>query len=135
MSRTASLVGLLVMAIGTLFPGCKPHLAAVYDVSGAPIVTRQSSTADDVRDAILRALATKNYTVKATEERAVVAEARGGGHSATMRIEFTADHYNITRVESSPGLKYDDDDNRIHRRYNHWVRLLRDAIDRELLAL
>jgi hypothetical protein len=44
--------------------------------------------------------------------------------------------WRIAHVQSSPGLKYGHDARHgevIHRRYNHWVRLLDQAIRGELV--
>ncbi len=112
--------------------GCGANLAPVLDVQNAPVVTpRQvAPTRALVRDSIVRALASRNWQI--VEERAdeVVARVSAGGHDATVLVRYDERYFSISRVDSSPGLKYDG--SYIHRRYNHWIDRLRTSIQQEL---
>jgi hypothetical protein len=112
--------------------GCGANLAPVLDVQNAPVVTpRQvAPTRALVRDSIVRALASRNW--QTVEERAdeLVARVSAGGHDATVLVRYDERYFSISRVDSSPGLKYDG--SYIHRRYNHWIDRLRTSIQQEL---
>jgi hypothetical protein len=112
--------------------GCGANLAPVLDVQNAPVITAHGvvSTPLLVRDAIVRALASRTWQIVREEKQEIEATVSAGGHSATALVQFDERSYSITRVSSSPGLKYDG--TRIHRRYNHWIDRLRASINEEL---
>jgi hypothetical protein len=109
------------------------NTAKVLDIHSAK-VTLPAGVAPSVavtRDAILRALAERTWTVEGEEANTIVATVTAGGHSATAGITYDDLTYSIKRLESSPGLKFDGYE--IHRRYNTWIKNLRKTIDKQLL--
>lgn len=122
-----------VFALGVLALGaCGFNTAPVLNVKNAPVVVPHGvvPSAATTRDAIVRGLADKGWTIDSEGESSIVARVTSGGHTATARIDYDATSYSITYVDSSEGLLYDGVE--IHRRYNHWINLLRKAIDKEL---
>ncbi len=96
-------------------------------------VARQDGTSvtqDDVKRAVIRALARRAWTVEETTDDAVVASVSAGGHSATVKVAIGPGTYTINHLKSSEGLRYDGTE--IHHRYNHWVRRLDSTIMNEL---
>jgi hypothetical protein len=124
--------GALLLALTAVMSGCGANLAPVLDVRNAPIVTAQgvAPTRPLVRDAIVRALASRTWQIDEERPDALVASVSAGGHDATVLVQYDERSFSITRVDSSPGLKYDG--SYIHRRYNHWVDRLRASIEQEL---
>lgn len=112
---------------------CGFNKAKVLDIHDAKVTLPDGVVPSDavVRDAILRALAERTWTVEGEEPHTIVASVSAGGHSATAGISYDDLHYSIKRLESSPGLKYDGIE--IHRRYNTWIKNLRKTIDKQLL--
>jgi hypothetical protein len=112
---------------------CGFNTAPVLDVHSAKIALTAGVTpsAALTRDAILRALVERTWTVEGEEPNTIVASVSAGGHSATAGITYDDHTYSIKRLESSPGLKFDGYE--IHRRYNQWIKNLRKTIDKQLL--
>jgi hypothetical protein len=112
---------------------CGFNTAPVLDVHSAKVTLPADVTPSVAvtRDAILRALAERSWTVEGEEPSTIVASVSTGGHSATAGITYDDLTYSIKRLESSPGLKFDGYE--IHRRYNHWIKNLRKTIDKQLL--
>jgi hypothetical protein len=124
--------GASFLVLTALMSGCGANLAPVLDVRNAPVVTAQgvAPTRPLVRDAIVRALASRTWQIAEERPDALVASVSAGGHGATVLVQYDERSFSITRVDSSPGLKYDG--SYIHRRYNHWVDRLRASIEQEL---
>ena len=112
---------------------CGFNTAPVLDVHSAKVTLAAGVTpsAALTRDAILRALSERTWTVEGEEPNTIVASVTTGGHSATAGITYDDLTYSIKRLESSPGLKFDGYE--IHRRYNIWIKNLRKTIDKQLL--
>jgi hypothetical protein len=121
----------LVLVIAC-FTGCGANLAPVLDVQNAPVITPQGvpPTRPLVRDSIVRALASRNWQIAEERPDELVARVSAGGHDATVLVRYDERYFSISRVDSSPGLKYDG--SYIHRRYNHWIDRLRTSIQQEL---
>jgi hypothetical protein len=121
----------LLSALGAL-SACGANLAPVMDVKNAPVVLPAGMPPSPAltRDAILRAIVAKHWTIDGENGQTIVTSVTSGGHSATVRIDYDAAYYSITYLKSSAGLKYDGQN--IHRRYNHWVDRLREAINRSI---
>jgi len=112
--------------------GCGANMAPVLNPSDVPVVTatQGAPTTEQVRAAIVAGLAGKGWTVQSEEGLALTAETSSGGHTASVTIQYSSTRYSITHLNSSEGLKYDGQE--IHRRYNHWIDLLQQAINAEL---
>lgn len=112
---------------------CGFNVAPVLDVHNASVIVPRGVTpsAALTRDAILRALSERTWSVEGEEANTIVASVTAGGHGATAGITYDDHSYSIKRLESSPGLKYDGYE--IHRRYNTWIKNLRKTIDKQLL--
>jgi hypothetical protein len=112
--------------------GCGANMAPVLNPKDVPVVTaaQGAPTTEQVRAAIVAGLAAKGWTVQSEEGLALTAETSSGGHTASVTIEYSSTRYSIHHLNSSEGLKYDGQE--IHRRYNHWIDLLQQAINAEL---
>ena len=112
--------------------GCGANLSTVLNVQNAPVVlpAGQAPSPQATRDAIMRAIAAKHWQIEGEAPTTIVTGVSSGGHSASVRIDYNANYYSINYLKSSESLKYDGQ--HIHRRYNHWVERLREAIDREI---
>lgn len=125
--------GLLVIgSLAVLSSACGANLAPVLQVQNAPAPLPQGATPSPARtrDAIVRALADRHWTLDSEQGQSLMATVSSGGHTATVRIDYDANYYSITYANSSPGLKYDGQ--YIHRRFNHWVDRLRSSINQQL---
>jgi hypothetical protein len=111
---------------------CGASLAPVLQVDNAPVAAAPGVAVNRpfVRDAILRALASRTWSVVEERPDGIVARVSSGGHTASVLVRYDERSFSISYVDSSPGLKYDG--SHIHRRYNHWVDRLRASISQEL---
>jgi hypothetical protein len=123
---------LLIGALVALASACGANLSPVLNVQNAPVVVPAGQTPSPqfTRDAILRAIAAKHWNLEGENGETIVAGVSSGGHSASVRIDYNASYYSISYLKSSDSLKYDGQN--IHRRYNHWIDRLREAINREI---
>ncbi len=121
--------------LGMLSLGCGSGLPLVAEPEGTVVmgVSGLAPNADGVRGATLRGLTAKHWAVVGTEPGVIICSVNAGGHFATVRIEFDAQGYIILHEESSPALRFDGE--RIHRRYNSWIKNLQRAIQVELMRL
>ncbi len=120
--------------------GCAPSLAPIYRPQTNAGITPEGQpySVEQVEQAILRGAALKKWFIVQRGPGFIVAETSGGGHSAQVRIVYSNAGWQILHVQSTPGLKHGSDQRHgeiIHRRYNHWVKLLDDAIRSEMRAM
>jgi len=101
-----SLAGILLV-----LAACGGGLAPVHNVR-APIVAPrgQIHTLQAVRDAIIRSLLGRSWQVDREGPDGIVATIVSKGHSATVLIQFDAQSYAISYLDSSPGLKFNGGD-------------------------
>jgi hypothetical protein len=111
-----------------LLAACGGGLVPVHNIQNAPVVVARGQTANSVqvRDAIIRALGSRNWQLNREGPEGIVATMIVGGHSATIRIEYDEHTYSIQHVDSSPGLKFNGA--AIHRNYNSWIEKLNRSI-------
>jgi len=117
-----------LVASALLLAACGGGLARVHNIQNAPVVVPrgQSPSTPHVRDAIIRALASRGWQLNREGPEGIVATLISGGHSATVHIQYDEHTYSIQHVDSSPGLKFNGA--AIHRRYNDWVEKLNRSI-------
>lgn len=117
---------------------CSPGMAPVYSpVTAAGLSpTGLPYTLEQVEMAVVQGAAAKGWTVVHRAPGLVVADISSGGHGARAQILVNEGGWRIVHEQSSPGLKFRQDDSHgevIHRRYNHWVRLLDESIRQALV--
>ena len=116
---------------------CSPTLAPLYAPAETAGVSPSGTpyNAAQIDAAAVGGAQAKGWTVISHAPGLTVAEVSSGGHTARVRILTNASGWRVVHEQSSPGLKYGTDERHgevIHRRYNHWVRLLDDAIRQQL---
>jgi hypothetical protein len=139
--RHGLIAAVLVLVLAGLLGNvaCSPGLAPVYSPvtaaglspNGAPYTQQQ------VEAAVVQGSLAKGWTVVHHEPGTIVADVSSGGHGARVRILVNGGGWRIVHEQSSPGLKFRHDDRHgeiIHRRYNHWVRLLDESIRHALVT-
>ncbi len=128
----------LIVLSGLLVPGCitpeplySPRYLAAEQASDSPFQQRE------VGEAVEFGLHQKGWRVIDRDPGKVVAKVSRGEHYAVVSIEYDRRGFRIDHVESSPSLLYSEDPDHgrvVHRRYNLWVRFLRDQIQGYLRA-
>jgi hypothetical protein len=119
---------------------CSPTLAPVYSPAETAGVSAAGVpyTSAQIDQAVVAGAQAKGWTIISHAPGLTVAEVSSGGHTARVRI-LTADNgWRIVHEQSSPSLHFRNDERHgevIHRRYNHWVRLLDEAIRQQLGAV
>ena len=118
----------LLFTSALLLAACGGGLVPVHNIQNAPVVVArgQTATAPHVRDAIVRALGSRNWQLNREGPEGIVATTIVGGHSATIRIQYDEHTYSIQHVDSSPGLRFNGQG--IQRNYNNWVEKLNRSI-------
>ena len=122
---TALLVASMMACTATLAPIYEPESPAGIQPNSDPY------TADEVRRAIIAGMSSRGWTAVRPEARAVTGYISVQAHHATVDVQYSAQGWKIVHVSSSEGLRHGDHWRHgeiIHRRYNHWVRLLDDEI-------
>ncbi|MET0283133.1 MAG: hypothetical protein ABW352_01630 [Polyangiales bacterium] len=119
---------------------CSPTLAPVYSPAQTAGVNGMGVpyTASEIDQAAVAGAQAKGWTILSHAPGLTVAEVSAGGHGARVRIATNEAGWRIEHDQSSPGLNYGSDARHgavIHRRYNHWVRLLDEAIRQQLAHL
>jgi len=133
----AAVLALVVAgALGNV--ACSPGMAPVYSpVTAAGLSpTGQPYTTEQVEMAVVQGATAKGWTVVHRAPGLVVADVSSGGHGARVQILVNEGGWRVVHEQSSPGLKFRQDDRHgeiIHRRYNHWVRLLDESIRQALI--
>jgi hypothetical protein len=124
---------LVFLFIFLLLAACGGGLAPVHNVR-APIAAPQGQIhpLPAVRDAIVRSLLGRSWQVDREGPDGIVATIVSKGHSATVLIQFDAQSYAISYLDSSPGLKFNGA--AIHRRYNEWIDRLDKTIRKQLAS-
>lgn len=118
---------------------CAPNLAPVYSPA-SPAGLSLSGTpysAEQVENAVVQAATAKGWVVVQRTPGTLIADINSGGHGARVRVLVNEGGWRIVHESSSPSLKYGQDPRHgevIHRRYNHWVRLLDESIRQALVV-
>ena len=123
-------------SVALLLSACGGGLVPVHNVR-APIMAGRGQahgvhTVQGVRDAIMRSLLSRGWQIDREGPDGVVATVVSKGHSATVLIQFDAQSYAISYLDSSPGLKFNG--RAIHRRYNEWIERLDKTIRKQLTS-
>ena len=120
----------LVLLSTLLFTACGG--VNVYNIKKAPVEVKKSTTLNDVYKAIKRAGYKRGWRVTKVKDGLAKAyiDVRAK-HQATVMIKYDLKSYSI-EYKSSNNLKYDAENNTIHKNYNSWVRNLDRDIQFEL---
>jgi hypothetical protein len=125
----------LTLGLVMILSGCGAGTAELFAprTPAAPDASGTRASIEQVRWAIRVGLVRKRWNILEENPRAFVARVTSGGHRATVQIRYNATGWTIEHLASSPGLLYREHKNRIHRRYNHWVKGLDNAIQLALV--
>jgi len=124
--KTSGLVGVLLFVL----TGC--GAVSVYNVQNAPITNKDGISLDKIYNSIKLAAYKRGWRV--TQIKPGIAKAFidvRGKHQATVEITYNTKEYSIKYLSSS-NLKYDSDNNTIHKNYNSWIKNLDRDIQLEL---
>jgi subtilisin family serine protease len=99
-----------------------------------PVVTGSGTelSANQVRDAIVKAAHTKGWAVQDGSNGRLVATVYVRTHMAEVEIDYSPEAYSIS-YRNSDNLLYNGSN--IHRNYNKWIQLLEIRINEELRGL
>jgi hypothetical protein len=88
-----------------------------------PRIEFESRESDTVRKAILKALANREWIVRASEPGAITGVLNIRDHQATISISYAPDFYSIRYVASTELLyeRKSDGSELIHEHYNDWI--------------
>ena len=108
----------------------------IVDPVDAPVVWPGGTPGDVniVKRAILAGLLIKGWTGEAVAPSVIHAVLQRPDFRAKIDISYNATSYTV-KYAASEHLDYDADKRLIHRNYNHWIELLRRAIDIEMAVL
>ncbi len=132
MSRKSfALIPLLVSTV--FFLGCGTT-APILNFTGTPVTTASGNKTKtkQVKKAIILAGTAKGWQMKDVKPGFIQATIFKSNLMAKIDIKYNANSYSITYNDSS-NMRYNG--SVIHKRYNHWIRLLNDRIRNELIRL
>ena len=117
-----------------LFAGVLP---ASFDVAHAlPVIENvenealpAGATFEQVEQSVLTALTSRGWQIVSRSEGAVEAQYARRDFSVNIRVSYTASTFSVIYLDSV-GLRYDPEDQTIHRNYNRWISNLRVDIAR-----
>jgi len=109
--------------------------APLQNVTDEPVgwMPGVEQTEDKVAKAIIKACASLGWVCTISAPGEIKGRLNLRSHQADVRIPYSRDKYSIIYV-SSENLRYDAEDNTIHRNYNNWVLNLQRRISAELAA-
>lgn len=116
---------LMVLLAGLMAAGCR-SLAPVYNVENKTVVLSAGTT---MQQAILKGGSAKRWTMSAVRPGLMKGVLVARGHSVEVYIPYTQNTYSI-EYAGSDNMHYNAKKNKIHPKYNQWVRNLDLAIYR-----
>lgn len=110
---------LVLAAFLAVLAGCR-SLPQVYSVPQHTVALAEGKT---MREAILQGGEGRRWVMSETAPDVITGRLTLRGHTVEVRIPYTENSYAIEYADSS-NMKYNAKKNRIHRKYNQWVRNL-----------
>ncbi|MDD7578453.1 MAG: hypothetical protein PUK24_02765 [Elusimicrobia bacterium] len=110
---------LVLAAFLAVLAGCR-SLPQVYNVPRHTVILAVGKT---MRQAILQGGEGRRWVMSETTPGVITGRLTVRGHVVEVKIPYTADSYAIEYAGSS-NMKYNAKKNRIHPKYNQWVRNL-----------
>lgn len=109
----------VLTALLAVLAGCR-SLPQVYNVPQHTVILAEGKT---MREAILQGGEGRRWMMSETAPGVITGRLTLRGHMVEVRIPYTANSYAIEYAGSS-NMKYNAKKNRIHPKYNQWVRNL-----------
>ena len=110
---------LVLAAFLAVLAGCR-SLPQVYNVPRHTVILAEGKT---MRQAILQGGEGRRWVMSETTPGVITGRLTVRGHVVEVKIPYTVDSYAIEYAGSS-NMKYNAKKNRIHPKYNQWVRNL-----------
>ena len=110
---------LVLAAFLAVLAGCR-SLPQVYNVPQHTVILAEGKT---MREAILQGGEGRRWIMSETAPGVSTGRLTLRGHEVEVKIPYTANSYAIEYAGSS-NMKYNAKKNRIHPKYNQWVRNL-----------
>jgi len=108
----------------SLLTACR-GLLPVYNVANKTVVVSGTT----MREAIIKGSTRKGWSVREVEDGLMEATLMIRRHMVKVAIPYTENSYSI-QYDDSENMYFSPKKNRIHRKYNQWVRNLDLAITR-----
>ena len=125
--RTAPWLALIMLTLSVAACGTRQP---VYNVENMPVpASTHKLSATEVGTTIQRVAHTRGWVLRPVAPGEFQGTLAWKDHEATARILYTANSYSITLI-NSPNLEQED--GKIHRKYNARVLQLKQEIDRSL---
>ncbi|MGN0016969.1 MAG: hypothetical protein ACI37O_06510 [Candidatus Avelusimicrobium sp.] len=109
----------VLAAFLAVLAGCR-SLPQVYNVPRHTVILAEGKT---MREAILQGGEGRRWIMSETAPGVITGRLTLRGHEVEVKIPYTANSYAIEYAGSS-NMKYNAKKNRIHPKYNQWVRNL-----------
>lgn len=119
-------IGFALLVSAVLLTGCAPRTAPIENVSQT---VGQSYSDDQMKQAIVQSGAANHWVMTPAGPGVMNGHLAERGHTADIRVNYTANSYQIQYV-SSQNLKAGS--GQIHRNYNRWIQNLSQGIQTRL---
>ena len=126
MKRNVLVLTILILVLTSVSFGCK-RTVPIQDYGNSGLTANSKLTANQVRDAIVRAGTSIGWKMNAASPGLVTASWMTRSHSVTVDIPYTANEYTIKYREST---NLNAKNGEIHSNYNRWV----DRLNRNIAA-
>jgi hypothetical protein len=131
-SRRISLVFVVFLGSAVLFSVAACATRTIYNVTDHPVpAAARTLPLHQIDQAITDAAVSYHWRVEDTGPGQIKATYERDSHQAVIAINYSQSAYSIVLV-SSADLRQED--GRIDRHYNHWIRKLEKSIDERLKA-
>jgi hypothetical protein len=121
-------ISAIILAL-VFMSGCRS--GTVHNVVGMPAEVKNSTSDDQMYNAIKQAGISLGWIVKKMDEGHATAQLNLRSHMALVDIKYTQKEYSIT-YKNSMNLDYNKEKGTIHSNYNGWIQNLNQAIQVQL---
>lgn len=121
---------LIIACVLALAIGCTSRPVRNVQAEPVTVAPGKTATADNVRDAILRAGAGLGWNMQPAGPGVINGMINLRTHTAEIEVQYTPQSYSIVYKNST---NLDAANGQIHKNYNGWIENLNSAIHRELL--
>lgn len=125
---------MLAAMVLLLVAGCRT--VPVRNIERAPVVTTSQAHPDmqKIGDAIVKAGTGLGWRMTQKEVGEIIGKLHVRTHKAEVKIIYNDKNYSILYSDST-NLKYNSNKSTIHSQYDHWIKNLDIAIQREIVGL
>lgn len=120
----------LLLSVLVLVTGCF-RMKPVNNISDHPIPNIETTklSSEKIGKIIAATASDRHWLIESSKPGKIICTIKWGNYSATSQINYTTKSYSIELVSSE---NLSDEEGKIHKKYNHYVNVLKNSIDKRL---